>query len=271
MRYRYLLGALAGAFLAGASLAQETVSFNKVVVNPEAEVVYAVDVADMNKDGKQDIIGISATYVAWYENPSWKQHRIAEQYRNDNVCVAVHDIDGDGIPELAVGADWQFNNTTGGGAVYLLKHKGDPTAAWEVLPLREPVPTLHRMRWADVDGDGKKELIVAPLKGISSTPPNFDDKPTRIFALRQSASGDWEEETIDTSLHVCHNLWPWRADGAKQDAILTASYEGISLLRRINESWTKDVLAPGNYEAIPRAGAGEVKVTGAAPYMIATI
>ncbi|MDZ4859062.1 MAG: FG-GAP-like repeat-containing protein [Candidatus Hydrogenedentes bacterium] len=250
--------------------ADDFVSFKEHVINPDAEVVYAVDVTDMNKDGKPDIIGISATYVAWYENPTWKQHRIAEQFRKDNVCVAIHDIDGDGVPELAVGADWQPNNTEGGGAIYLLKHMGDPAAPWAVTTIRETVPTLHRMRWADVDGNGAHELIVSPLKGVGSTPPNFDDKPLRIFALRPG-DGEWTEELINESLHVCHNIWPWRVEGAKQDAILAASFEGITLLRRINGSWSKDSLAPGNYEPIPRAGAGEIKVTAGKPYMLATI
>lgn len=250
-------------------------AFQEVVINDQAEVVYAVEIVDMNRDGKPDIVGLSATFVAWYENPTWTMHKICGQLRNDNVCVAAHDVDGDRIPELAVGADWQFNNTNGGGALYLLMHEGDPKQPWRSIILREPVPTLHRIRWADVDGDGKKELLVAPLKGVGSHPPDFADRPARLFLLRPPSSfkdNPWPEELIDESLHVCHNIWPWRRAGRNQDDLLTASYEGIHLFRRsAGGAWTKDSIARGNYEPAPRAGAGEVKVTTSPPWMIAGI
>ncbi|NUM55662.1 MAG: VCBS repeat-containing protein [Candidatus Hydrogenedentes bacterium] len=250
-------------------------AFTEHVINPEAEVVYAVDAADINGDKKLDIIGVSATYVAWYENSTWTQHRIADQLRNDNVCAAPYDIDGDGVPEIAVGADWQFNNTKGGGALYLLKHNGDPTKEWDVTTIRESIPTLHRIRWADVDGDGKKELVVAPLKGVNSHPPSFDDKPIRLRVLYPPAdlsAGEWREEIVDESLHVCHNVWPWRRVGQNRDDLLAASFEGVSHFVRGNDGrWTKNALAPGNYEPAPRAGSGEIKVTSVEPYMLAAI
>jgi hypothetical protein len=36
--------------------------------------------------------------------------------------------------------------------------------AWDVFPIFAET-TLHRIKWADVDGDKKQELIVAPLHG----------------------------------------------------------------------------------------------------------
>ena len=41
------------------------------------------------------------------------------------------------------------------------------TPAWEMFPIGAE-PNLHRIKWADVDGDKKLELIVAPLhaKGV---------------------------------------------------------------------------------------------------------
>ena len=250
-------------------------AFKEQVVNPEAEVVYAVDVADINGDKKRDIIGVSATYVAWYENPTWTPHRIVNQLRNDNVCIASHDVDGDGVVEIAIGADWQPNNTNGGGALYLLKHSGDPAKEWTVTTLRESIPTLHRMRWADVDGDTKKELIVSPLKGVDSHPPDFSDKPARLTVFYPPADVQkepWREEVIDETLHVCHNIWPTRKPNETRDSILAASFEGITLFTRGSSGgWTKNALAQGNYEPIPRAGSGEIKVTATEPQLMATI
>src|SRR5262249_38366197 len=85
-------------------------------------VGYAVLIADVNGDGKPDIIVVDTTRVLWYENPTWKRHTIIEGLtRPDNVCAAAHDIDGDGKLDLALGADWKPFNTKEGGTLQWLK------------------------------------------------------------------------------------------------------------------------------------------------------
>src|SRR3982751_2066953 len=61
------------------------------------KVGYAVLLADVNGDGKPDIVVVDTDRVVWYENPSWKRRTIIEgQTKPDNVCIAAYDIDGDG-------------------------------------------------------------------------------------------------------------------------------------------------------------------------------
>lgn len=248
------------------ALAQEAPfpKFREHVINPEAGTGLAITVADINNDGKPDIVGVSSKDVYWYENLDWTPHLIADTIKNSNVCVAPHDLNGDGTPELALGADWQFNNTESGGALYLLHAGDDVTQPWNVVELLAEEPTLHRIQWADVDGDGAKELVVAPLKGVGSTPPNFDDKPVKLFLLRPDKDDPfktpWTEEVIDESLHVLHNIWPFRSRAQNPDAVLAASYEGLTRFR-IGPTgyWEKRVIVAGNPEPVPNSGAGEIK------------
>ena len=42
-------------------------------------------------------------------------------------------------------------------------------------------PTSHHIAWADLDGDGKKELINAPLIGEKSVAPTYDQDKASVF------------------------------------------------------------------------------------------
>lgn len=232
-------------------------------VNPEAGTGLAIAVADIEGDGDLDIVGVSSDDVAWYENPTWERYLIADTVKNGNVCIAGEDLDGDGLPEFALGADWQFNNTDSGGSLHLLHRNQDPKKLWTVVDLTTE-PTLHRVRWADMDGDGKNELIVAPLKGRGSKPPYFQQTGVRLLRMkppRDPFTTTWPIEVIDDSLHIAHNLWPvdWDEDG--RDSLLVASIEGITNIEFSDEGGTsKKNLSGGNPVPWPRSGAGEIKV-----------
>jgi hypothetical protein len=230
------------------------------IVDADAGTGLAITVDDVNLDGRLDIVGVSATQVAWYENPAWERHLIADTIEGSNVCIAGHDVDGDGATEFVLGADWQFNNTESGGALYLLKRGADVTQPWDAIALLDEEPTLHRVRWGDVDGDGKQELVVAPLKGRGTTGPNFQERGVELFLLRPGEDPfktPWEREVIDTSLHVMHNVWfAWSGQ------LLAASFEGITAFSRHDDgTWTSERWAAGNPVELPNSGAGEIKMT----------
>jgi hypothetical protein len=133
------------------------------------KVGYAVLIVDINGDGKKDIVVVDTERVVWFENPSWKMRTIIQGHtRPDNVCIAALDIDGDGQVDLALGADWKPFNTKSGGTLQWLKRGKTLDEPWTMYPISEE-PTVHRIRFADVLGEGKPQLINVPLMGREST------------------------------------------------------------------------------------------------------
>jgi hypothetical protein len=200
-------------------------------------VGYAVLLVDVNGDGKTDIVVVDQQRVVWYENPTWRRRTIIDhQTRPDNVCIAAHDIDGDGRLDFALGADWRPFDTRTGGTLQWLRRGKTLDEPWTVYPI-DTEPTVHRIRFADVDGDGKPELVVAPLMGKGATAKNnwMDGAPVRVLAYRiprDPARDRWVPEVLDRKLHVVHNLWPVPSAAGKGQDVLTASYEGVHLLTR---------------------------------------
>jgi hypothetical protein len=231
-----------------APAANPAVRFERQEIRREFGVGYAVLTADMNADRKPDIVAISGTQLVWFENPSWREHVVLDgRTPKDNVTLAPHDIDRDGRTDVALGATWNPRDTVGGGTLHWTRQSAD-ASPWPLFDITNE-PTLHRIRWADVDGRNGPELIVTPLHGRGTSPPEWPGVGARILALTVPPKPDgqpWPSEVVDDSLHILHNFLPVRFTRQDRDELLTASREGLHLLTRGDDGkWAKRKIGDG--------------------------
>jgi hypothetical protein len=210
---------------------------------------YQVAVADVNGDGRPDVIALStaADRVDWYENPGWQRRPVARTAKN--IDLAPRDVDGDGRVEIALASEFYFSESDRGGHVDLLFPPDKPGELWPSRRIAVD-PVVHRLRWGDLDGDGRPELVHAPIFGPGSHGPQ-DAQPSHLWAFRmpEKPGGVWEPWKIDETLTVLHGLFVGDLDGDGRDEILTASFEGIFRFDLEGEGaaarWRKVHVAPG--------------------------
>ncbi len=219
---------------------------------------YHVVAVDMNRDHRPDLIAVStdSTELVWFENPRWEKHVIARGLAR-MINVAAWDLDGDGIPELALAHEFDSNARQSAGIVSLLHHNGDPRQVWTVKEI-DRLPTSHRLRWADIDGSGHKVLVNAPLTGMQASPPDYRDSVPLVFYR----PGDWKRQIIsDKELGVMHGLLVYDWDGNGRDDVLTGSFLGIHLHRFSPDgTWTRTELTGGDPAPPPACGTSDLAV-----------
>lgn len=255
-------------FLAvGAEKTSGPVKFRTHVIEANMPGGYSVIVADMNHDGHPDVLGMTqqVTELAWYENPTWERHVMIRDMKA-LVNMAAADIDGDGIPEVAIENEFSMVAAKSPGLVWILQHQGDPREPWKPIKVDQLI-TSHHVAWADVDGDGRKELINAPLIGPKGLAPRFDQDVVSLvyYHVPPKMTGEWKRMLIDDQLHgVLHRARVVKWVPGKRDQILTAGFDGITLHQSTGTGdsirWEKTQLSKGHEEEAPRAGTSDVAV-----------
>jgi hypothetical protein len=228
--------------------------FHAVVIDSKIEIGYGVAVADVDGDGKPDILLADKKQFVWYRNPSWEKFVLAENLtEKDNVCIAARDIDGDGKCEIAVGANWNPGDTVGSGSVHYLIPPADRTQKWEPVELPHE-PTVHRMKWVK-RADGKFDLVVVPLHGRGNKNGAGDGVKILAYKMPADSKQPWTTEVLVNSLHATHNFDPinWH-DGSKQE-LLIAGKEGSFLWSHFGDK--PSLMQLGGNEG---GGAGEIRI-----------
>jgi hypothetical protein len=260
-----LFGAVLSARLAPAA---GPVQFRAHDIDAQLRGGYAVSVADFNKDGRIDVIAnsLGVSEVAWYENPPasdkpWPRHVIVAEMQSI-VNQAAEDLDGDGIPELAFQSAFAMQAAKSLGHNWIARSQGDPRQPWKAEKI-DSFPTSHHVVWADLDGDGRRELINAPLIGEKSLAPAYDQDKASVFWYD---SRTWKRHLVaDDIPGIIHRVRAVNWDSDKREEFLVASFEGIALYKATGAGdamkFQKTLLSPGHSsDKAPRLGASDVGV-----------
>lgn len=257
-----VLASVAVVTLSGAPAAGP-VKFEAHDIDPKLAGAYAVNTADFNNDGKIDVIAnsLGVRELAWYENPTWERHVIVSDTMQI-VNQAPADINGDGIPELAFQSSFAMQAAKSEGINSIATSQG-PGKPWKIETF-DKFPTSHHIVWADLDGDGKKELINAPLIGAGSLAPTYDQDKASVFWYSQKDSFAKRHIVTEEIPGIIHRVRPVKWDSGNREQFLVASFEGIVLYRATgsgdNMKFEKVVLSKGHEEKAPRLGASDVGV-----------
>jgi hypothetical protein len=196
--------------------------FERIVIDDNFPGAYQVEVADVNGDGKPDVVALGGGTCAWYENPTWKKRIVTNPKQTPGIIsTATADLDGDGKAEIAIAYEFSMNQPTRGKLSLAHPGKGldDP---WTLVEVAD-VGSIHRLRWMKTEfhvgtssvrigrlAPGQKdreknmrvikstELVVAPLFGPSAKPPVFAEESAHLVLFTVSLPKD-RERTLGLS------------------------------------------------------------------------
>lgn len=239
-------------------------NFERIIIDSTFARGYQITAADFNNDQKPDLATVSDRdkEVFWYENPTWEKHLISNSTSN-NIDLAPYDVNADGYMDLALASKFALGNSLEGGYVHWLENSGHPDTLWKTHYI-DSIPTSHRLRWTDIDGNGKHELVNLPIIGIGAIAPEYNVPLDMVYYTipDNPATDSWPKTVIDSTLHMVHGISIVQFNDDNLPNILTASFEGVNVYTSIeneeNIEWNKKHLASGDTSPRPKQGASEV-------------
>ena len=241
----------------------QTTNFKAQIMDSSVSIGYGLAIGDVDGDKKPDILLADKKQFVWYRNGDWKKFVMIENLtEHDNVCIAAHDIDGDGKVEVAVGAQWNPGETSDdqkSGSVHFLLRPADPTKTWTAIKLFHQT-TIHRMRWLK-SSNGNFYLVVLPLHGKDNKSGTGTPVNLLVYQYPDLLRKSDPAYIINTNQHLTHNFELPSSTGSGKKQVYVAGKEGFTFIDPAFGDGNKvNTLALRDF-----AGAGEIRSGNAGP------
>jgi len=207
---------------------------------------YQVVVADLNHDGKPDLIALASgmTDLVWFENPGWQRHVLATGQKGMINCAVV----GDEIV-LASGFSMEAKNSVG--LVSVLRPGPDVTQPWTATEI-DRLPTSHRLRVVDPHGDGHPIVVNAPLTAADASGPDYRGQTPLVYYV----PGEWKRHVISTeNSGVVHGILV-----TEERCVLTASFTGIHQFCMTADGIKRTEISKGDPAPWPKGGSSDLAI-----------
>ncbi len=246
-----------GLLLSALCLSKSALAQERTVIDANFPGAYQVEVQDVNGDKRPDVIAVGGSTCAWYENPTWKKRIVATGKQTPGIISsATADLDGDGKAEIAIAYEFNMNKPPTG-KLLLARQGAGPDDPWKLEPIAD-VPSIHRLRWGDLEGDGRLDLVVAPIFGREARPPDYTD-PARLQVFSSPQDPEhrkWTSAVVGTR-PVIHAIEIVSFGTGRRSQVLTASNHGVDLFLLFKGAGSVPLShgAPGK---VPKQGSSEV-------------
>lgn len=197
---------------------------------------YGLSIADVDGDGKPDILLADVSDFVWYRNGDWKRFVLANRLDGQGaMSIDARDVTGDGKVEIAV--------CTRGpeAAVYFLKRPEDPTQLW--TPVRIPSePEQHRIQWAR-DYTGTDYLIAVPNLGRRNhlrlrDLPKDDFAKIYAYPFTLEPEQEYAGKLLLESMRDMHSLAVIPGKPGGPERLLFVGMEGVELMNeKADQPW----------------------------------
>ena len=225
-------------------LGADALKFESKTIADDLRGGYQVVVADLNRDGKPDLIALASGIeeLVWFENPTWTRHVLVRGMKRMINCAVLGD-------DIVVAHAFENDAARSVGIVSVLHRNGDARELWTVREI-DRLTTSHRLRVAD--SGGRKVIVNAPLTGAAAKAPEYRDHVPLVYYV----PGDWKRQIIDSANEgVQHGIF---IDG---NSILTASFSGIHRYEQRGGKWKRTEVAKGDPSPCPKCGTSDVAVS----------
>ena len=135
---------------------RKPIDFNQTAVDRSFGGGDCKGLADIDGDGRLDVIAGKKRDLAWYRYPGWEKHVIAPAQQEFTTDMQIADVDGDGDPDVVApdgerGEVAWYENP---------RPQGDPSASgWKKHLIGYQGTWAHDVEVADMNGDGKLDVV----------------------------------------------------------------------------------------------------------------